>query len=86
MRLDITPDFVAGEKGNAAIYISQRNVDMILQYNGVFKGLRGLGGIEILVEPNEVHYSEESEKKHQLYTDDYLYGDKAHPYGIEKNV
>lgn len=85
MRFEITEDFKEMVSGNATIFLSQRNLDMLIKYGAVHKSYPGHGGMEILVEPNEVHYSPEKEEVHKRFTDGYLYEGEPHPSGLEQN-
>lgn len=69
MKVEASEDFIQGKQGQCNILLSERNIEMLQQYGAVYKGLYFGGGIEIKVEPNEVHYSAEIEAAHVAYTD-----------------
>lgn len=46
------------------VYLSKRNLDMLVQYGRIVKGYNS-----VIVEANELHYDAETEALHKMYTD-----------------
>lgn len=69
MKVTVSPNFKQGEEGNCSITLSERNIQMLLQYGAIHKHVFGMGSMDIQVEPNELHYTPEKEASHQRLTD-----------------
>lgn len=57
--------------GGYRIALSQRNMEMLKHYGAIHKGMN-----TIVVESNDIHYTPEQEKQHQLFTDPLMKGNE----------